>query len=182
MREENYIPDEEDVDVESAALIAVGENRLAVLDDKPKVVRQKLERALVSNAGAEVIRMIREEYRELVAIKLEMVTDEAVDTLSTIMAGGWMEPKTASAAEKAAEAVLDRAGFPKVSRRYINNGPDTSRDILPPLNELLANASPQEAGKITENYLEAIRRLDAMRHGAREIIDVRPGETDQATG
>jgi len=182
MREENYIPDEEDVDVEAAAMIAVGDSHLSVLAQRPKDVRAKLERALKSGAGSEVIRAIRSEYRELVAIRLEMATDLAVDTLETIMENRWANDKTSTAAAKSAEMVLDRAGFPKVSRRFVTNEGGESRDIMPPLPELLADANSQEAKAITENYLEAVRLLDAMRHKTKQVIDVRPGKPDESTG
>jgi hypothetical protein len=98
------------------------------------------------------------------------------------MAGGWDDPKTANAAAKSAEMVLDRSGFPKVSRRFISRNETDTRDVMPPLDELLAKAQPHDVAKITENYLEAIRRLDAMRSDAREVIDVRPGESVQSSG
>lgn len=184
MVDENYIPSEDDISPELAVTAAIdGMDAVAsLLDQQPDEIREKLERAFEVGAGAEVIKEIRREYREIMQIRLEFTANQALNTLQQIMSGFWIEPKTASAAQKAAEAVLDRGGFPKVSRRLIDNSATEPANALPPLNEILEKAQPEDRARLTEDYLEAIRRLDAMRQGAREVIDVRPGNQAKSAG
>lgn len=175
----DYIPTEEDVDNEVVALIATGDIPLDLIRQLPVDARAKLERAITSGAGTDVIRSARREYKEYIQLRIEMASQKAVDALELVLDGRWYNEKTANAAVKAAEVTLDRAGFPKVSKTISETVGDKPENVLPSLEEIIEGADPSDALAITENYLEAIRRLDAMRAGAKEVIDVRPGIKDE---
>lgn len=177
----NYIPTEEDIDPESIALVAIdGEVSPDIINHLPADSRAKLERALATGASAEVIRAIRQEYKEWIQLRIEMSANKAVDALNKVMDGHWIDDKTANAAVKAAEVTLDRAGFPKVSKTISEINRTDGNNVLPDLSEIIRSANPDDVSKITEDYLEAVRRLDAMRSGAKEIIDVRPGVQNES--
>ena len=174
---ENYIAVADDLDAEDWTSLVVHDRD--ALDKYPAHIRDKIVRLMGSPDGKAVLNAARAEYREWVTLKLELMADQAADTLKAVMNSDWPEHKTAMAATKAAEMVLDRTGWPKVTRRQTIQSSESARELLPPLAEYLENIPPSKQGKATEEYLEIMRRLDALAHNAREIIDVDVGGPEE---
>jgi len=180
---DNYIATEEDVPTDVSALIAVGDDVPDnLIRQLPADAKARLERALATGANTDLVRSIRREYKEWIQLRLEMAADTAVDALEKVMTGRWYDEKTANAAVKASEVTLDRAGFPKVSKTISETRNKEQGQVLPSLEDIIKDADPDDISDITENYLEAVRRLDAMRAGAKEVIDVRPGVQNESQG
>lgn len=138
---------------------------------------------LVANnpEALDMIKAMQAEMEVWGRLRVAMMVPQALDTLEKVMDERGDE-KTSMAAEKAAEAVLDRSYLPRQSSRIIQqqmSKPDTQH-ALPSVDQLLEQAeTDSEAFELVKRHRDLMREVEALRQGAKEIIDVRPQEKTQ---
>lgn len=169
------LPHRDDVAAQDYLALAKGETP-ENLQTIMRVKGEELDRMLKSDAvTSDVIIKAREEYLTYAQMRLIILTGPALDGLETVVKG-LGDDKTAMAQVKAAEAILDRGAFPKQSRVQRSSIIETRDSVLPPLEQLTKDKDADEVLQIIESYQDVMSQVDALRRGAREIIDAVPIE------
>lgn len=165
-----------DLDELAGELVPVAiSGNLAPLAQRLGMKRADLELMLTSDeATGDMLAAIAAEYEEMIRMKLLLESSSAVDTLVNAMKER-LDGKTAMAAVKAASEILDRSRFPKQTRVQSAGPAGTERKTLPDLDDLLAKVDdPGQAQDIFKRHRALIDEIEALRRGAKEIIDVQP--------
>lgn len=168
-------PIAEEIGGEELALLLNPENYDEVAR-RLEVEVDKIQKLIKRDASAiSLIKTAQAEMEAWSRLRAAMMVPEALDALQSVMRQQ-VDQKGAVATVKAAEAVLDRTFMPRTSARLIQNieTPGTHQ-TLPSLDELMENADDDaDALEIFQRHREILKDIDALRHGAKEIIDVRP--------
>lgn len=99
----------------------------------------------------------------------------ALDTLESIMTGDVEDTKRLNAMTRAADSLLDRTILPKRVRAAETHQPPLAETGLPSLSELLKGAkTPDEFGRIVQAHRDVMDRIDALRVGAKNVIELSP--------
>jgi len=166
----DYLPVAEDIKTELAE-VALSDD-LGAVSEKLGIARARLEHLIAHDPDAvDLIRAARLEHQFFVNLRVEMMADEALDTLVHAMRGE-IPDKKATAAVRAAAETLDRGALPKITRQNLTVRETTPERALPDLADLIEGAgSDEEAHEITDQYRELFNRIDALKRGAKEVID-----------
>lgn len=166
----DYLPVISDIEPELAEL-ALGDDIEAVAE-RTGVAARKLQRLIQRDPEAvDMIQAARAEYAAFLAMYADLAGLEAVNTLRRAM-NEELSDKKATAAVRAADSILDRTLLPKVTRQIGQQRQDQSTRALPDVTDLIEQAgSDEEAHQIADQYRELFRMADALKRGAKEVID-----------
>ncbi|MBD3260912.1 MAG: hypothetical protein GF334_04420 [Candidatus Altiarchaeales archaeon] len=159
-------------DVNATAINEFLDSQFGVLQNKMVAQSAEVERLLKTEVGGQVIKAAMAEFLETARIRLALLSGLAMDTLEDVMLDDKPESKTATARVRAAETVLDRGGFPKMTQQFRVNA-DLSNDdqLLPSMDEVLANVPPDQVSMVMDRYKETVQMIEDLRAGG-QIIDV----------
>lgn len=166
-----YIPDVSDLQQEDYVDLAVG--RADQVANRLHTTRERI-RALISrdDVARETVLAAQAEFRALLDMRVALLSVDALDTLENVMRGPGIDAKSATAQVRAAESILDRGLLPKRTRHDKADKLPEKREALPDLNGLLEQAETDDrAHQIVDQYMKIMRDIEAMRRGAKEIID-----------
>ena len=165
-----YFPTAEDL-TEDLAVIAVDKD-LSGASGRLQVARNRLQRLIDTDPDAiDLIRAARAEFEVFGQLRALILLPDALDTLEAAMRGN-IDGKKAMAAVRAAESILDRTSLPKISRQDLPDPDRGKTRALPDMNALLEKAENDEkAREVADQYRELLRQMDAVRRGAKEVIE-----------
>lgn len=175
----NNIPIPADLEADDLITLTESQNGALAVADRLQVSVEKLNRLITTSPDAiDMIRAVQAEMEAWGRLRMAMMVPKAMDTIEQLMRGD-IDQGVATAAEKAAEAVFDRSYLPRQSARLIQEKPNTaqSKHVLPTLDQLITMAETDgEAFELMKRHRQLVKEMEALRHGAREIIDVRAEE------
>jgi hypothetical protein len=156
------------------------EDTLAVLVTPKKHLAAKLGLSvaklnqLVDEGRFGDVQAVANEIRAMVELRALSLAPAALDALEGIVTGQTsIEPTAMSATVRAADSILDRTVLPKRARQQ-DITPTLDEANVPSLTDMLKGSTPEQATEIIRSYKDALNQLDALRLGAKEIIDVTP--------
>lgn len=170
-----------DLEAEDIATLTTPEGR-EVVAARLRTSVDRIASLITTNPDAiDAIHAAQAEMEAWGRLRAAMMVPDALDTMAGIMAQKYNEKK-AMAAEKAAEAIMDRSYLPRQSARFIQEkrrGPDKNR-VLPTVGELVDMAETDtEALDLIKRHREVVKEVEALRRGAKEIIDVQPEKREK---
>lgn len=170
--DDNYLPVFDDLETEDVVGLALREKTQDDVAQKLDILKNQLGSMIVHNPEAVItINAIRAEYEELIHLRVALLTPKALDTLEEIM-NGIGDPKAMIARQKSAETIMDRGLLPKVVKNANQVNVQDTTSILPSLDDLMKKASsPTEAMDMVRRHRKLMDDIEALRAGAREIID-----------
>ncbi len=168
-----YFPVAEDINPEEIAGLVTGEITVNVIAERLKVTSKQIERLIDKDPSAvQAIKAVQAEFEELIRLRVSLLTPKAISTLEEVMDGRG-DFKMANAKVKAAEAIMDRGILPKLVRHNVLQPSIPGNKVLPSLDELMEHAdNPKEAMEIVNRHRHLLDEIEALRIGAKEIIDV----------
>lgn len=175
----NNIPIPADLKAEDVVALAEGNDGREIVAIKLQASVDKVGRLITTNPDAiEMIAAAKAEMEAWGRLRVAMMVPEALDTLHNVMYGP-DDDSAATARTKAAEAIMDRSYLPRQSARLIQTQTNEQpvHHILPTLGEVVERAeTDSEALELMKRHRELVNEVEALRRGAKEIIDVRPEE------
>lgn len=176
------IVEADQLDPDDVVDLALGNLDISQLTERLQSQRAEIEKIVLSNEASDVIRGAIAEFIETARVRMILASPEAIETVERVMRGQ-VDAKKGMAVVRAAETILDRGAFPKLTRVDNNPLPDKPRKALPPLEDLLeAEDDPRQRHKIVDNYLDVIRRVDEMRNGRAFVVEGQATETNVDDG
>jgi hypothetical protein len=169
----DYLPVVEDISEEIAQIAIQGpEFDLEPVAERLNVAKSRLQHLISTDPEAiDLIRATRAEYQVLLQMRAELLAADALETLEKAMHEQLGE-KVATAAVRAADSLLDRTLLPKIARVYNQERQAQETRALPDLTELVEQAKTDgEAHQLVDQYMDVLKKIDAIRRGAKEIID-----------
>jgi len=142
----------------------------------------EVEELMRSEVGANAVKAALAEYMATARIRLMLLSTQAMTTLDEVMQDEKEDSKTATARVRAAEAILDRAGFPKALQQFrVNADLQESDRILPSMEDVLKNVPPEDVPSVMAKFREASVMIDELRAGGM-IVDGEKMDSDSEKG
>jgi hypothetical protein len=164
------VPSTEDLTTDDFQALATG--RIDEVAERLQLSRDNLRRLISrDDVARDTILAARAEFQALLELRVSLMSVDALDTLEAVMEGSF-DKEVVGAAIRAADSILDRGLLPKQTRIQRETGAPTSKKGLPELSDLVQRAeNDNRAHEIVDQYMDILRKVEAMRLGAREVID-----------